>query len=300
MPTLSPLIFFGNERLATAVTTTAPTLRALITAGYPIAAVVSHDEHSTSRKKRLLEIAEVAHAHNIPVLLPTKPADILEQLKSYRPAAAVLIAYGKIVPQNVIDVFPKGIINIHPSPLPEYRGPTPVEQAILDGRIQTAVSLMQLEKAMDAGPVYAQRDVPITPDISKQALATTLLETGAELLIQNLPSILDGRLQPTPQDESRATYCNLLNKRAGKLDPSTKTAAQLEREIRAYLGYPKSRLTFNDNEVIVTTAHVVDSATDQALVVNCADNTLLAIDQLIAPSGKSMDAASFIRGYSTR
>ena len=146
------VIFFGNERLATGVTTTAPTLRALIAAGYELVAVVSHYEQANSRTSRDLEIAAVAKEQNIPLLLPNKPSEIFEQLKSFNADVGVLVAYGKIIPQSIIDIFHKGIINIHPSALPMHRGPTPVESVMLNGESFTAVSVMQLVSAMDAGP----------------------------------------------------------------------------------------------------------------------------------------------------
>src|SRR5690606_9304816 len=107
-----------------------------------------------------------------------------EQLTSYNAEAAVLVAYGKMVPQDIIDLFPKGIVNIHPSLLPEYRGSTPIETAILEGRDQTGVSLMKLVKAMDAGPIWAQEKITLSGHESKQALTTQLLSLGKELLVE--------------------------------------------------------------------------------------------------------------------
>src|SRR6266404_3328435 len=150
------LVFFGNERLATGVSTDVPTLRALIKAGYEVAAVVSSHTDGVSRNKRGLEIVEVAHAYHIPVLLPEKLEDISQRLIKIDAPAGILVAFGQIIPQPIIDIFPKGIINIHPSLLPKYRGPTPVETVILDGVSQTGVSLMGLSAGMDAGPVYLQ------------------------------------------------------------------------------------------------------------------------------------------------
>src|SRR5687768_5637113 len=112
------LVFFGNERLATGVTTTAPTLRLLIGSGFDVAAVVTNFTPGQGRNARQLEIQAVAESANIPVLIPHKPADIAKQLASYGAEIGVLVAYGKIVPQSIINIFPKGIVNIHPSLLP--------------------------------------------------------------------------------------------------------------------------------------------------------------------------------------
>src|SRR4051812_13795891 len=119
------IVFFGNERLATGVTTTLPTFRALLHAGYHIAAVVLHDNPATSRNKRPVEIIALAKHSNIPVLYPHKLADITDKLAALNADVGVLVAFGKIIPQATIDLFPCGIVNVHPSLLPKHRGPTP-------------------------------------------------------------------------------------------------------------------------------------------------------------------------------
>src|SRR5581483_9225315 len=129
--------------------------------------------------------------------------------------AAVLVAFGRIIPQPIIDLFPKGIINIHPSLLPKLRGPTPIETAILDGLTETGVSLMRLEAKMDAGPLYSQQKISLNGDETKLELATKLNKVGAELLINSLPAILDGSLIPKPQNNSKATYTKLITKDDG-------------------------------------------------------------------------------------
>ena len=304
----STLIFFGNERLSSGFSPTgAPTLQALIDAGYDIAAVVAHHEEARSRKKRPLEIEAVARAHGIPVLLPERPADIINDIKAFKADAAVLVAYGKIIPQRVIDIFPKGIINIHPSLLPRYRGPIPIEQAILDGTQVTGVSIMQLAKAMDAGPVYAQEEVRLTGHESKQALTERLLQIGSRLLIQNLPAILEEKLAPTPQDESLATFCQLISKQDSILDFG-RPAEQLERAIRAFTTWPQSRahITINDVafELIVTAATVVERTIPKGVAVIDGDQLLigtakdaLSVTLLKVPGKNEMNAAAFIRGY---
>ena len=305
------IIFFGNERLATGVTTEVTTLKALLDAGYHVAAAVSHNEATSSRKQRMLEIAEVATSHNIPVHLPAKPADILDQLAAYKADIGVLVAYGKIVPQEVIDLFPHGIINIHPSLLPRHRGSTPLESVILSGEKETGVSVMGLAQAMDAGPVYAQETVPLTGNETNQALADELLTVGSKLILQVLPDALAGTAQPTPQDDSAATYDELIEKQDGQLDFS-KPAQQLEREVRAYFGWPQSRTTIGNKEVIITQAHVVPASSiqnpeslpnepgtiwqDGKQLGFYTTEGILAIDTL-KPAGKGeMSAAAFLAG----
>lgn len=290
------LVFFGNERLSSGFTPSgAPTLEALIAQGYTIKAVVAHNEAAQSRKTRTLEIEEVARKHNIPVLLPQKLADIRSQLEQYGADIGVLVAFGKIVPQSIIDIFPYGILNIHPSLLPFYRGPVPIEQAILDGVPETGVSIMGLVKTMDAGPIYAQTKVMLGGNETKKELTQKLLRIGGEMIIETLPKVLDKSLQPRAQDESQATYTNLLKKSDGIINPS-KPAVQLEREVRAYAVWPKSKLTLFGHTITVTKAHVAQKPTDTDLTILCNPGWL-AIDELIAPSGKTMRGADFVRGY---
>jgi methionyl-tRNA formyltransferase len=273
----------------------APTLSALIEAGYHIAAVVANYEAGTSRTARTLEVAEVAKVHNIPVLLPDKPASIRDQLAGFGAEAAVLVAYGKLIPQSIIDIFPKGILNIHPSLLPQYRGSTPIEQAILDGASVTGVSIMRLVKAMDAGPIFAQAAMHIDDTVTKQALTQKLLELGGELLLETLPKVLDASLAPKPQDESKASYTSLIQKSDAMLD-LTKSAERLAREVRAYAGWPKSKINLFDHTIIVTKARIVTNEHDGIIVLTCNPG-YLAIEELIAPSGRTMSAADFVRGY---
>lgn len=290
------LVFFGNERLSTGFKLSgAPTLEALIDTGYTISAVVANYEAGSSRSARKLEIAEVAKQHNIPVLLPNKPGDIKDQLLALKADAGVLVAYGKLVPQAVIDIFPKGILNIHPSLLPFYRGSTPIETAILDGAKQTGVSIMGLVKAMDAGPVYAQATLPLDGTETKQELTERLLQEGGSLLIKNLSGILDGTIQPRPQQESLATYTTQISKADAQLN-TTKPAQQLEREVRAYAGWPKSKLDIFGNSVIVTSVRIASAPDDGALVISCNPG-YLEIQTLIAPSGRTISGAEFLRGY---
>lgn len=307
------LVFFGNERLATGVTTTAPTLKALINAGHKVVAVVSNYERGTSRNARELEIQAVAEKHGIPVLLPENPADIIDQLKNFNADVAVLVAYGRIVPQNIIDVFPKGIINIHPSLLPMHRGPTPIESVILDGSAATGVSVMQLVKAMDAGPVFMQTQVELSGTETKQELADHLLEIGGKMIIELLPGILDGSVLAKPQNDSTATYDKMITKEDGRID-WTKSAEFLEREIRAYAEWPKSYTTLAGIDLIVTKVHVVlgqsepigkifkvaaenmDLDNNGLLFAQTAEE-LLAIDFLKPAGKKEMTAKEFIAGY---
>jgi methionyl-tRNA formyltransferase len=223
-------------------------------------------------------------------------------------AIGVLAAYGKIVPQSVIDIFPHGIINIHPSDLPRHRGPIPIESVILNGETRTAVSIMRLVKDMDAGPVYGRAEVELVGTESKQELADHLLDIGGAMVVELLPGILDGNLVAVPQDHVQATYDELITKADGELDFS-KPAERLEREVRAYLGWPQSRTKLGDKDVIITAAHAVPSTMPEGqghievlreggvIMINTSDG-YLCIDRL-KPAGKSdMTAKAFLAGYS--
>lgn len=299
------IIFFGNEQIATGVSTTAPTLQALIEAGYDISAVVANSKDVISRNNRQLRVKDVAKDHNIPFIVPDDMQKLTEELKIFRADAGVLVAFGRIVPQEIIDIFPGGIINIHPSLLPLHRGPTPIESVILNSEKKTGVSLMKLERTMDSGPVYAQSEINIDSGDTKQELADKLLEIGKTMLIELLPDILTGRVIARPQDESRATYDGLISKEDGVIDWS-KSATVIEHEIRAYSGWPKSRTKLADIDCIITEAEVSeadgkpgDYKKDKDLLIFTGDGSLSI--KRIQPSGKrEMTAEEFLRGYGPR
>ncbi|HET7528626.1 MAG TPA: methionyl-tRNA formyltransferase [Candidatus Saccharimonadales bacterium] len=295
MSSKTKLVFFGNERLATGASTDAPVLRALIAAGYGIEAVITSHKEPVSRQKRDLEIGPIAHAYHIPVVLAGGKQDLLSKVNKHRTEAAVLVAFGQIIPQEVLDVFPKGIINIHPSLLPKLRGSTPVETAILNGFEETGVSLMKLAAEMDAGPVYAQRKLALDGSETKFDLARKLNKMGAELLIENLDDILSGRLAPKTQDETEATYSRLLSKQDGHID-FNEPAEDIERKVRAFLGFPKTRAEVHGRDIVITRSRVAESPEDGGLVVKCSPG-YLEILELIAPSGRTMGGAEFLRGY---
>ena len=300
------VVFFGNERIATGVQTDCQTLKKLIESGYDIAAVVISHEVRASRSTRPLEIAELATHYGIPLLAPQKPIDILEQLTAYEAAVGVLVAYGKIIPQHIIDVFPAGIINIHPSLLPLHRGSTPIESAMLAGASKTGVSLMRISRKMDAGDVYAYSEYPLDGTETKQDLADDLLELGSEMLVQTLPGILSGDSIGQPQDEQRATYDGLLTKQDGVMDLS-QSVVQLEREVRAYLGWPGSRTVIAGKDVVITAAHIADESVENVdkkstFIANkqlCLQTTdgILVIDTLKPAGRPTMPTSAFLAGY---
>jgi methionyl-tRNA formyltransferase len=292
MMTLKPLIFFGTEDFSL------PSLKALIDEGWPIKAVVTKPDTRRGRGRVMSSpgAARMAIENKIPVLQPAKLGEIKHEIQQLEVSVGVLVSYGKIIPKDIIDLFSIGIINIHPSLLPQYRGPSPIEAAILNGDSETGVSLMKLTPAMDAGPVYVQQRVQLDGSETKIELYSRLSNLGAGMLIKHLGAITDEKMLPAPQYEAEATYTKLLSKADGVIDWQ-ESAEIIERKIRAYAGYPKTRAELNFKEVIITKARVASNKDDGELVVECGQNSYLEIETLIGPSGKTMSGSDFKRGY---
>lgn len=286
------LVFFGTEDFSAAA------LEALIAGDWLVLAVVTKPDSHSGRGQKLSppKVKQLAQKHGIEVLQPQKVSDIDQKINALKPTHGVLVAYGKIIPQSTIDLFPGGIINIHPSLLPKYRGASPIESAILNGDKQTGISLMRLSAGMDEGPVYAQKKIALNGREDKSGLYEKLARQGAAYLLEQLPAIVGGWLTPTPQIASDASYSKLLKKDDGLMDFKDKTAEELEREVRAYLGFPRSRATIEDQEVVVTKARVVQAKSDGDLVLP-AKSGYLEIEELIGPSGRKMSGKDFLHGY---
>lgn len=290
--TSKTLVFFGTEEFSLTA------LTGLIEAGYTIAAVVTKPDSRKGRGQQLVlpSVKVVAERHNIPVLQPQKLSDITKHIQALDHPVGVLVSYGKIIPQSIIDLFEPGIINLHPSLLPLYRGPSPIESAIKNGDAATGVSIMQLSAKMDAGPVYVAKEYPLSGTETRPELHHTLATIGTNLLLETLPQIIDGSLRPIEQDESKATYCQLLQKQDTILTPDALSAQAAERLVRAHIGFPKTKIDIEGAPVIITKAHVSHEK-NTPLDILCQDGAFLSIDELIAPSGRRMDSAAFLRGY---
>ncbi len=289
---MPPIIFFGTEEHSLIA------LKALYDADLPIAAVITKPDAPKGRGSKLSEpaVKTFARERGITVWQPAKLKDIADNIKQLNKPVGVLVSYGKIIPQNIIDLFSPGIINVHPSLLPKYRGPSPIEAAMTNLDHETGVSIMQLNADMDAGPIYHQEKIALTGSESRAELYDKLFSLGSEKLVELLPRIIDGSLQPTPQNHAKATYCALLSKKDSLLDPTILTAAQAEARIRAHLGFPRSKLAFDNLELIITAAHV-EAQPRTAIDQQFTDGNYLIVDQLIAPtSGKQMTAEAFLRG----
>jgi len=237
-----PIIFFGTEELSLLV------LKKLIEAKYPIAAVVTKPDLTKGRGKKTIAppVKTFAEEHDIEVWQPSKLSEITDKIKALQPVIGVLVSFGRIIPQSTLDQFDPGIINIHPSLLPRYRGPSPIETTILNNDAEAGVTIMKLSAEMDAGPIYAQktidldkyRDLHGLSDV-KENLYTSLGLLGVEMLIETLPGIISGEIPAVAQDDSQATYCHMITKQDGIIDWS-KPVERIAAEITAYRGWPGS------------------------------------------------------------
>lgn len=295
--TSKTILFFGTDDFS------AISLRELIERGFTIGAVVTKPDSRKGRGRELQAplVKQIATEHDIPVWQPLRMDEITENIKELSNNLAdkpigVLVSYGKIIPQAIIDLFEPGIVNVHPSLLPKYRGPSPIESAILNGDTETGVSIMQLSAAMDAGPVYKQVVFTLNDTETTPELESKLGTLGAQELAAILPSIMNGTIQPIPQDDSIASYCKLLQKEDGTLDPQAVTAEQAERKVRAFIAYPKTKATIAGHSVIITKTHITNIG-ENILDIQCSDGRFLSIDELIGPSGRVMNAKAFLNGY---
>lgn len=288
------IVFFGTEDFSLY------SLQALVESGYHIAAVVTKPDTPRGRHHELTApaVKTYAIAHGIPVWQPAKLSTIASDIATLTHPAGILVSYGRIIPQSIIDCFTPGIINIHPSLLPKYRGSSPIESAILRRDATTGVSLMQLSHKMDAGAVYHQSSYPLDSTETRPQLYLTLGLLGAQLLLEHLPSILDGSMQPIPQAESEATYCHQLTKQDSYIDPAVLSAIDADAHVRAYLDFPGTRTAIYGIEVILISTYVSAVPTD--LSIRCSDGKYLAIEVLKPIGKKEMPARAFLAGYSRR
>lgn len=209
---------------------------------YEIVAVVSQPDKPVGRKQIVTPtpVSQWALDHKVDLLRPVswkKDTAAQERLKELKPDVGVLSVYGKILPQSLIDIFPKGIVNIHPSKLPKYRGPTPGQFVILNGDVESAVTIMLLSVEMDAGQIIAQEDFAVAPNEVPETYYANSFKLGAQLLSRVLPDYLEGKTALHHQDHAQATYTPLLSRDNGKIDWS-QSPEQIERMVRAFTPWP--------------------------------------------------------------
>ncbi|MBR2993853.1 hypothetical protein IKF43_00470 [Candidatus Saccharibacteria bacterium] len=218
----------------------------------------------------------------------------VKEIKREMPEAhGVLASFGVIIQSDVLELFePEGILNIHPSLLPLYRGASPIESAILAGDTEFSVSIMKLAQAMDAGPLYYQTTISGLP-LDKTVIYRELAEAGAKWICENIDNL------PTPveQNGARATFCGKMEKSMGVLHPDTEGAAEIYRKIVAFQGFPKAKYAFCGKNCSILEAHIAKRGETAVLPLECADGQIIAIDRLQPDGKKPMDAKSFLNGY---
>ncbi len=226
------VLFWGTPEFA------APALRALLGEGFDVVGVVTQPDRPRGRSRSRLvpsPIKEVALAEGLPILQPESPRapDFLAAVKELDATASVVVAYGHILPQTLLDAPPLGTFNVHASLLPSLRGAAPIQAAIRNGLPETGITVIRLVPALDAGPMILQLATPIAPDETYGELQLRLSELGAAALIEGL-SLLDvGAARETPQDDAQATYAPKVDREATRVDWSG-TALEVSRVIRAY------------------------------------------------------------------
>ena len=287
-----------------------PALDALADAGCDIAAVYTQPDRRAGRGKRTTPspVKQASLERGLPVFQPAslrRDPDARRRLAELAPHLIVVAAYGLFLPAETLALPPLGALNIHPSLLPLYRGPSPVASAMLAGDAATGVSIILLDEGMDSGPILAQRETPIGADETAGALTARLFDMGATLLTETLPAWRARRIAPAPQDESRATITRLLSREDGAIDWHM-PAAQIARQVRAYHPWPSAFTHWNGKLLKITEARAVDAPADSA------PGTALAIPQGVAIAAgqdallpltlqiegrRAVSAAEFTRGY---
>ena len=287
------LVFFGTDDFSVSA------LEALIDHGFNIVAVVTKPDAPVGRGRSITSplVKAIADNRGIPVLQPAKLSDIAIDLKALHPDAGIVVAYGKIIPQSIIDLFAKGLINIHASLLPRYRGSSPIEAAILNGDPETGVSVMRITAGLDAGPIYSTAILPLSGRETKPQLFELLGRLGADTLIKILPDILDGRLTALAQNDDQAVAVKLIRKTDGQIDWN-QPADIIDRQIRAYLGWPGSRTSLYGREVIITAAHPALPNEDVSRQLTHPTATASLVIDRLQPAGKrEMTGREYLAGH---
>ena len=229
------LVFFGTPNFAAQIADT------LMTQGVEIVACVSAPDAPVGRKQILSPsaVSEWAARHNIPVLKPqkVKDAEFQQELQSFPADAWLVVAYGKILPQSFLDLMPGKVINIHPSILPKYRGPAPMQAALRHGDSITGTTLMVMDRKMDHGPIIGQIETSLSPDETYPELAHRMVDLCATLVMDFLPRYLSGEIDAIEQEHDKATYVSLLQKSDGQIDWAD-SAENIYNQHRAYTPWP--------------------------------------------------------------
>lgn len=253
------VVFMGSPEFAL------PTLRRLIESEHEVACVVTQPDRPAGRGRTLKPppAKELALEHGLPVLQPERvnAREALAEVRALAPDALIIAAYGQILKQPLLDIPTRGALNVHASLLPKYRGAAPAASAILAGENETGVTILEVVLALDAGPIVAQRRLPIEPQDTTGTLNETLSVLGAELLIDVLPAWERGDLTPQPQDDTQATYAPSIHRDDAVID-WTLPAVDVWRRVRAYSPWPVATTTVDGEALRIWEAWPLDDEPD--------------------------------------
>ncbi len=300
------LVFCGTPAFAV------PTLDRLVEAKFRVALVVTQPDKPRGRglelspspvKRRALELG-------LPISQPEKIRNnetFREELAQRKPQAIIVVGYGRIIPQWMIDLPRLGNINLHASLLPKYRGAAPVQWAIACGEAVTGVTSMRIDAGLDTGDILLQKEVPIAADDTAETLAPKLASVGANLMVRTMQEMQAGTIQPRVQDNARSSLAPLLRKEDGLID-FHRTAAEIHNRLRGFQPWPGAFTGFRGKNLHVWAAAASTAAAEPGtlrvdgdlLMVGCGENTTLEILQLQPEGKKRMAARDFIHGYHPR
>lgn len=304
------IIFMGTPAFAV------PSFEAIVEngeAGHEVVAVVTQPDKPVGRglESRSSPVKQAAEKRAILTLTPIKIKEqgFVERLKDLKPDCIVVVAYGKILPEEALCIPPFGCINVHASLLPKYRGASPINHAIIDGERETGVCTMLLDKGMDTGPVFLCEATPIGEEETFASLYDRLSMLGASLLVKTLALVAEGKIKPSAQDEKNATYAPMLKKSDGLID-WTKDAAAIKNLIRGVCPWPGAFTHWNKKPLKVhsgaaakeidippeTTPGTVIKASNGRIIVGCGKGAF-EITELQPESKNRMDATDFLKGY---
>lgn len=248
-------IFFGTPEFAAII------LEKLIDAGFIPEAIVCNSDKPVGRKKIITPppVKILAQKYNLPVCQPKDKSELLEIVKKLRPDLAIVAAYGVIFPKEILEITKYGFVNVHPSLLPKYRGPTPIQTAILNGDEETGVSLFLIDEKIDHGSILSQRELefPIS-NFQFPVLLQKLAELGADLLIETLPKYIKSGITPLSQDENQATYTKKFSTQDAYVDLEKDNPLEIERKIRALNPEPGTWTILNDKRTKLLEAKIID------------------------------------------
>jgi len=282
---------------------------------FSVAAVVTQPDKPKGRdlKSQPSAVKVVAQRLALPVLQPAKARDpeFIAGLRDLKPDLIVVVAYGQILPQTILDLPVHGCLNVHTSLLPKYRGAAPIQWAIADGETETGVTIMKMDAGLDTGPILSQRRTPISPEDDAQTLHDRLALLGAGLLVETIPGYVAGTIQPRPQPTDEASYAAKIKKEDGKID-WTRPAQQILNRLRAFTPWPGAstgiRTTSNIQLLKIWKAETVDGggqpgeilAADKSGITVACGKDALRILELQREGGKRLKASEFLAGHPLR